>query len=319
MPLVKDSSYRAPAFLWSGHLETIYPYLFRKVQCKYERNRLELCDGDFLDLDWVTNGAGRLLVLCHGLEGSAQSQYMKGMTLAATSQDWDVLAINFRSCSGEMNRRLRMYHHGEIEDLAFVIDHLLKTTKYHSISLCGFSLGGNVILKYLGTHGNTVSSLIRAAVAISVPCDLASSSEALDQWYNYLYTRRFRRSLKRKFIEKERLFPGSLDLTNYDRFRKWKDFDNQYTTALTSFQNAEEYYRQGSARYFIDNISIPTLIINAKNDPFLSKPSYPYEQCKKHDFVYFETPDQGGHVGFWHGNLEMAYSEERTLSFIERG
>ncbi|MCB0667965.1 MAG: alpha/beta fold hydrolase, partial [Saprospiraceae bacterium] len=249
MPILPTPDYKPNLFFLGSHVETLYPYLFRKIDdVGYERQRLELPDGDFIDLDWVKKGADHLLILCHGLEGSSQSQYMKGMTLIANRQDLDVLCINFRSCSGEMNRKLRMYHHGEISDLQFVVNQIVDRDQYRYLSLCGFSLGGNVILKYLGTLGEEAPELIKSAVAVSVPCDLASSSEALDQWYNYLYTRRFMHSLKPKFEYKSQQFPGAINMEMYDQIKTWRQFDDTYTTKVTGFNSASEYYEQGSAK-----------------------------------------------------------------------
>lgn len=316
MPLVA-SDYKTTPYLFNGHLQTIFPYLFRPdIAVEYDRQRMELADGDFLDLDWIQGGHKRLAILCHGLEGSSDSQYMKGMARALHAQDWDILAINFRSCSGEMNRHVRMYHHGEIEDLTTIIDHVVGTHHYQAISLCGFSLGGNVILKYLGTYGSKVPLVIRSAVAISVPCDLASSSEALDRWSSHFYTRRFRTSLKKKFELKNQMFPGTLDMKDYEKVKSWYDFDSKYTTRLTSFESADYYYSQGSANNFLPTIRTTTLLINALNDPFLLEPSYPYDLCKEHAYVYLETPSDGGHVGFWHPGLTQSYLERRAAIFF---
>ena len=312
-----NSNYKSPAYLFNGHLQTIYPYLTRKVSMQYDRERVELPDGDFLDLDWKRGNHQRLLILCHGLEGSAKSQYMQGMASVAYNQGWDVLALNFRSCSGEINRHLRMYHHGEISDLTYIIERIVGKIIYPSISLCGFSLGGNVVLKYLGLGGDKVPKAVKGAVAISVPCDLGSSAEILDKWQSYFYTRKFRRSLKKKFIEKERMFPGTLDLAKYEDVKKWADFDNLYTTKLTSLASADEYYEQGSAKNFIAGIRRNTLLLNALNDPFLSRKSFPINLCQSHEFVYLEMPQDGGHVGFWHSQRHPAYSEKRTLAFLE--
>lgn len=317
MPVLPSPNYKPGLFFLGSHVETLYPYLFRKVEdVRYERQRLELPDGDFIDLDWSRRGSEQLLILCHGLEGSSQSQYMKGMTREANNHRFDVVCINFRSCSGEMNRHLRMYHHGEIGDLSMVIESIVTEFNYRSLALCGFSLGGNVILKYLGTLGHEVPKLIRSAVAVSVPCDLASSSEALDQWYNYLYTRRFMRSLRPKFEYKSTQFPGVIDMTDYDTVKTWQQFDNTYTTKVTGFRDAAEYYEQGSAKNFISGIRTRTLILNASNDPFLQKASYPVDLCTRHPHVHLEMPRYGGHVGFWFPWFEASYAERRAIRFI---
>ena len=284
---------------------------------QYERERVNLPDGDFLDLDWILRDHDRLLILCHGLEGGSDSKYIQGMAQAASDRKWDILALNFRSCSGEINRRLRMYHHGEIEDLKFIIDRILEQLNYRQISLCGFSLGGNVVIKYLGIHGDEVPVPVKNGVAISVPCDLAGSSRALDKWQNYLYTQRFRKSLKQKFIKKEEMFPGTLNLDKYHRVIKWVDFDNTYTTQLTPFDSAAEYYEQGSAKNYIVGVRRPTLIINAENDPFLTDRSYPVDLCRNHQQVLLEIPKEGGHVGFWHTSRRIAFSESRALTFLK--
>lgn len=319
MPVHSSPPYKPAVFFLGPHIETLTPYLLRKVaNPPYRRERVELPDGDFLDLDWTTSSHNKLLILCHGLEGSSQSQYMKGMTKAASLNGYDVVCINFRSCSGELNRKLRLYHHGEITDLTFIVDQILDRDRYRSISLCGFSLGGNVILKYLGTLGSQVPDLIHSAVAVSVPCDLASSSEALDQWYNYLYTRRFMGSLKSKFEQKDQLFPGIIEMEKYDRIKTWQEFDDTFTTKVTGFANAEEYYQQGSANNFIRGIHVPTLIINAKNDPFLAEPSYPESICRDLNHVYLEMPRYGGHVGFWFPSHQRSFAEERVIDFIKQ-
>ncbi|NND32267.1 MAG: alpha/beta fold hydrolase [Saprospiraceae bacterium] len=318
MPLQK-SDYNSPVYFFNGHIETIYPYLFRKIPAlEFVRERLLLPDGDFLDLDWLRQEGKRLLILCHGLEGSSASQYMQGMATAALNAKWDVLALNFRSCSGEMNQKLRMYHHGEIEDLTFVLNTIVANGPYRQISLCGFSLGGNVILKYLGTQGGDVPLPVRSAVAISVPCDLESSSRALDRWDNYLYTRRFMRSLKSKFIYKSKQFPNAIDMTGFDAVKTWEQFDNTFTPMVTGFKNAAEYYAQGSAKNFIPGIRTNVLLLNALNDPFLKAASFPIELCKNHSYVHLETPKHGGHVGFWYPSLAQSYAEKRALQFINQ-
>ena len=318
MPIVK-SNYKSPRYFFNGHIETIYPYLFRKVpSLRYQRQRLELPDGDFLDLDWLHSGRRKLIILCHGLEGSSTSQYMQGMAHYAHESNWDVLALNFRSCSGEMNRNLRMYHHGEIEDLTFVVNTLLSESRYDKISLCGFSLGGNVILKYLGINGGNIPLEVRSAVTISVPCDLQTSSKALDRWDNYLYTRRFMRSLKIKFGFKSKQFPDAVDMSEFDKIKTWEQFDNTFTPMVTGFQDAAEYYAQGSAKNYLAGIRTSTLLVNALNDPFLEKESFPVGLCENHKYVYLEIPDHGGHVGFWYPALDRSYTEKRALEFLNQ-
>ncbi|MCB0687448.1 MAG: hypothetical protein KDC53_13025 [Saprospiraceae bacterium] len=174
-----------------------------------------------------------------------------------------------------------------------------------------------MILKYMGIHGPKVPDVVKGAVAVSVPCDLASSSLALDQWYNYMYTRRFRKSLRKKFEHKSVQFPGLIDMEQYDEVKTWEEFDNTFTTKVTGFKNAGEYYQQGSANNFIAGNSRPTLIINALNDPFLQEKSYPIDLCKDLPHVYLEMPKYGGHVGFWFPWFEQSYIEKRSIDFLQ--
>ncbi len=313
-----EDDYTPPWYLLNGHMDSMYLYLLRKVYVKFNRERIELPDGDFLDLDWrEDHNSDHLLVLCHGLEGSSQSKYMLGMTRYALNNSWNVLNINFRSCSGEMNRLLPSYHHGQIDDLTFVLNKILDSKHYYHIHLMGFSLGGNVIIKYFGTFGKELDDRIKSAVAISVPSDLHSSSAALDEKRNFLYTMNFRRSIKKKFIAKDRKFPGVLDLSNYDQVKTWWEFDTTFTAKIFGFKDADEYYAQGSANNFIAGVRKPTLIINALNDPFLQKPSYPYHLAEMSSFVKLLTPKRGGHVGFALKGKDYTWAEKKGFDFLK--
>ncbi len=310
------AKYKAPPFLWNGHMDTIYPYLFRKLSDQYQRERMELPDGDFLDLDWIKSiGNKHLILLCHGLEGSSQSKYMLGMAAYGAKHNYDVLALNFRSCSGEMNRLLPSYHHGKTDDLEYVINWILQHHEYESIQLMGFSLGGNVIIKYLGT--SNVNARVKSAVAVSVPSDLASSSSALDKKANYLYTKNFRRLLKPKLTAKSEMFPGVYDMNKFDQVKTWWEFDTTFTSKIFGFKDADEYYSQGSANFFIPTVQIPLLMINALNDPFLGQASYPYHLEKSNSFFKLLTPKRGGHVGFIQSNKKTTWVEEVGLKYFD--
>ena len=224
-------TYKPPWFLFNGHMDSMYLYLLRKVSIYYHRERVELPDGDFLDLDWrEDHETDHLVILCHGLEGSSTSKYMLGMTQYVLQRSWNVLNINFRSCSGEMNRLLPSYHHGKIDDLEYILNKVLRERAYRHIHLMGFSLGGNVIIKYLGTHEESVDSRIKSAVAVSVPSDLHSSSAALDERQNFLYTYNFRRRLRKKLEDKNARFPGVFDFSKFDEVNSWWEFDTTFTS-----------------------------------------------------------------------------------------
>ncbi len=300
MPLVAPSTYRSPHWLPGGHLQTIVPALFRRVPVvTRERQRVTTPDGDFLDLDWLRDPAHRrLAILSHGLEGNSHDSYVQGMARTLHGDGWDVLAWNFRGCSGEPNRLLRSYHSGSSDDLAIVVDHALASDRYDSIALVGFSLGGNVTLKYLGELGPDVDPRLVAAVAFSVPCDLASSSLALESCANRIYMDRFLVNLRRKIREKIATHPGKLTDRGLDTMRTFREFDGAYTAPLHGYHDAEDYWTRASSKPVLPRITIPTLLVNARNDPFLPTACFPEEAAHANPHFQLETPATGGHLGF---------------------
>jgi uncharacterized protein len=312
VPLIPPS-YRASIFLRGGHLQTIYPSLFRQVaQVTTQHERLELADGDFLDLDWVATGRDRLAIISHGLEGSSRGADIQGMAAALHRRGWDVLAWNFRGCSGEPNRLLKFYHSGATEDLDHVIRHALATHPASRIDLIGFSLGGNVTLKYLGER--EVSPRLHRAVAYSVPCSLGCSSTQLSRPSNQLYMRRFLQKMRMKLAAKQSLFPHDIDLKGFEKIRSFREFDDRYTAPLHGFRDAEDYWECSSSSSFLPKISIPTLLVNAVNDPFLGPLCYPREEAIHSVCFHLELPADGGHMGF-SGGLEY-WSETRAAEFL---
>ncbi len=320
MPIIEPSSYRSPQGLVGGHFQTIYPALFRTVnQITTQSERIETHDGDFLDLNWrVSEGCSRLAILTHGLEGDASNTYIQGMAAAFFRNGWDVLAWNFRGCSQEPNRLLRSYHSGETGDLQTVIAHALSTGRYGQLGLVGFSLGGNVTLKYLGDLGSAVDRRVVAAVAFSVPCDLASSSRKLEKFTNRIYMHRFLVGLRKKIREKMQRFPGELTDEGLDKMRTFREFDGAYTAPIHGFLSAEDYWQQASSRPVLPGIALPTLLVNARNDPFLAPACFPFEEAATSRWFHFEAPASGGHVGFVSLNKQNQYwSETRALEFLK--
>ncbi len=283
MPLIK-SNYRPSYFFRNYHISTIYTSVFRKVNgIKQQRERLELEDGDFLDLDWsfsVKEKSDKVLIVLHGLEGNAQRPYITGLAKLFNKNGWDVAAVNFRGCSGEMNRLYRSYNAGASEDLKEVITAILSKNKYTHLALNGFSLGGNVVLKYLG-EGNEIPKEVVAAVAVSTPIDLAGSCEKLAESKNSLYSKRFVKKLKEQLYLREGKFPNELERAKIDSCKTLVSIDDLYTSKAHGFEDASDYYAKSSALNFIENIKIPTLLINAKNDEFLSDSCYPIESPKR--------------------------------------
>jgi predicted alpha/beta-fold hydrolase len=316
MPLV-SSDFRPSFPFRNGHISTLYSALIRKPAGPQQvRERLVLEDGDFLDLDWTreTPARDRVIVLLHGLEGNAQRPYMVGSAGIFSEAGYDVCALNFRGCSGEPNLAFRSYHSGATEDLSAVLRHILQKYPYKEIYLKGFSLGGNLILKFLGEQSSLIQYVTGAAV-ISVPCDLHDSLKQLNQPQNWIYARRFLKSLKQKATEKQQRFPDKFSKEEVDKIGSLKDFDDFYTSRAHGFKDALEYYKECSSLQFIKSINTPTLLLNARNDSFLGSKCYPEEICQQHEFVHFECPLFGGHVGFVESGT-FYYSEKRSLEFL---
>jgi uncharacterized protein len=316
MPLVETSSYSPPFYLFNRHLETIVPSTLRKVALPpYRRERYLTPDDDFLDLDWLRQGSRQLIIISHGLEGSSDRPYVKGMAKVFFERGWDVLAWNCRSCSGEMNKARRMYHHGATDDLAAVVAHV--RGGYEKIGLTGFSMGGSMTLKYLGEMGSELPAEVYRAAVFSVPCDLGSSARALSSWDNTLYRKRFMRKLYKKLEIKLAQQPHlPIDLSRFKEIRGFPDFDTCYTAPLHGFKDSSDFYSQASSGQFIPHIQIPTLLVNAQNDPMLPQSCFPVEVARNHPYVHLEMPRRGGHVGFSQGRNKPTWAEERAVAFI---
>ncbi len=318
MPLIEKSNYKPPLLFQNRHLQTIYPSVFRKVKgIVYTRERIVTPDLDFLDIDWSTVGSKKVAIISHGLEGNSERSYVLGMVKALNYEGWDAAAWNFRGCSGEPNKQPFFYHSGASYDLDTVVNHIVQNKHYDQIVLVGFSMGGNITLKYLGEKGADVPGEITKAVAISVPCHLASASEVIGRWYNKIYMKRFLLSLREKIRLKMPVYGFKLNDKDYHKIKNFRDFDNRYTAPLHGFKNAEDYWEKSSSLYYLDGIKVPTLMINALDDPFLSEKCYPREIAGNHRFLFLETPQHGGHVGFVMFNRKGIYwSEKRAIQFI---
>jgi predicted alpha/beta-fold hydrolase len=319
MPIL-ISSFISPPLLEGGHRQTILPALLpRRFWSWQQQQRLELPDGDFLDLSWQQKGHARLVILSHGLEGSAQAIYIRGMAETLHQAGWDVLAWNYRSCGGMENRLIRSYHSGASDDLRAVIDHAAQG--YDKIALVGFSLGGNITLKYAGE--SLPHSAICAAIAISAPVDLASSAQALDDDpKNWLYLQRFLRTMKAKTLQKARRFPELRErLTGPDgvaAVRTIREFDERITAPIHGFADAADYWARASSLPYLPQIQVPALLLNARNDPLLASASFPEALAESSDLLHLEAPANGGHVGFldFQAGLQP-WHERRVKSFLD--
>jgi hypothetical protein len=320
MPIL-PSSYQPTRLFRQVHLNTIYASKLRKVPGPdYRRERMELPDGDFLDLDWAGEKQERVVLVLHGLEGSTDRPYMRGMLRRFVQGGWQGVGMNFRSCSGEMNRLLRVYHSGETKDLTAVLAHIKGKGGYREIALVGFSLGGNVVLKYLGEQGDQLPPELKRAVAISVPCDLVDSSRELnDRWDNGLYLKRFMRYLNEKLTHKLQQFPGQIQLPEGRMPRNFTEFDDCFTAPVHGYRDATDYWTQASSKPGLANIQIPTLLLSARDDSFLSESCYPFEIAKNHAHLHLEVPAHGGHVGFVSTSADGSYySEGRAYEFVNQ-
>ncbi len=315
MPIV-ESRFDPPAALRNGHVQTLLAALLpRRAKVAFDRERLELPDGDFLDLDSALAGNERVAILSHGLEGSSRQAYVRGMADALLAGGWDVLAWNFRGCSGEPNRLPRFYHSGETDDLAAVIAHAAKT--HRSMVLVGFSLGGNVTLKYLGERPPHPG--IVAAAAISVPIELEPCTRVLDRRLrNRIYLRHFLAPMREKIAMKARLFPDAFDPAAIRNVTTFLQFDGDYTAPLHGFDDAVDYWTRSSARQFLPAIPVPTLLLNAVNDPFLAPECFPFPEAAASRTLFLETPSSGGHVGFLDLKRGVQpWSERRVVEFFK--
>ncbi|MCC5929697.1 MAG: alpha/beta fold hydrolase [Cyclobacteriaceae bacterium] len=316
MPLVK-STYNRHWLLFNSHLETIVPSVFRSVDhIMYRRERISTIDNDFLDLDWVQNDHSRLVVVSHGLEGSSDRDYVKGMVRIFSENEWDVLAWNCRSCSGEINQSYKLYHHGATEDLHDVLSYVIKRyPDYSEIVLVGFSMGGSLSLKYIGERGAKICPMIKGVIAFSTPCNLESSARRLSEKGNGFYRKRFLKKLKGKILLKAAQFPDMFDLTDIDAIEHFVDFDSRFTAPIYGFASASDFYRHASAENYLHNVKIPVLIVNALNDPMLPEACFPVDIARKNPMVFLEMPLQGGHVGFYHPGKKYTWAEVRALDF----
>ncbi|SMC25354.1 hypothetical protein SAMN02746041_02301 [Desulfacinum hydrothermale DSM 13146] len=318
MPVIHPSSYRPPRLLANPHVQMILANQLRFLPpAVLQRERIHTPDGDFLDLDWSCTGARRAAVICHGLEGHSRRPYVRGMTRALNRAGWDVCAMNYRGCSGEPNRKPQLYHSGATEDLDTVVRHVRAAGTYETLALVGFSLGGNLVLKYLGEQGSHARGWIRGAVAFSAPCDLTASARAISRPENRLYLQRFLKMLRRKIEAKERLYPGLISSDGYDTIRSFQDFDNRYTAPLHGFRDAWDYYRRASSKPLLERIAVPTLIVNAQDDPFLAPDCFPFREAGRNPHLFLEAPERGSHVGFFDANGGgIIWSERRAVAFL---
>ncbi len=321
------NAFRPAWWLNSPHLQTIYPALMRctSTPSDISRERLTTPDGDFLDIDWCDNGEQALVILLHGLAGSSRSGYIQGLQHMLPAKGFASVALNFRGCSGEMNRRARCYHSGETEDIDFLYGVLRQRFPNRPMAAIGFSLGGNVLLKWLGEQGYTVD--LRAAVAVSVPLVLSECASKLDHGFSKIYRDYLLRDLKHYMRDKHQhlqnigqhdqaqLISQLGDITSIKSF--WQ-YDDRVVAGLHGFADAHDYYQRSSSRQFLKQIRVPTLVLQAKDDPFMTERVLP-TKAELSEQVQLEVSAGGGHVGFVGGSLfrPSYWLEERIGRYLQ--
>jgi predicted alpha/beta-fold hydrolase len=323
MPVLPTPFYRPVFPFTNGHVQTVFPVLFRPDPAIRPRpSRLETADGDVLGFDWHPardrRGRPRLAVVSHGLEGHARKKYVAGVARALANRGWDVLAWNQRGCGGAPNLTPRFYHSGATEDLHAALVHGLRAKDYAEAALVGFSLGGNQILKYLGEDPARVPSRVVRAVVFSVPCVLADSAAVLARPSNRPYMAYFLRGLRRRIREKARRFPAVVDAAGLEDVATFEAFDERYTAPLHGFAGAADYYARCSSRPFLPRIRVPTLLVNARDDPFLAPSCFPEAEARANPALFLEMPRAGGHVGFVRfDGTNVYWSERRAVAFLD--
>ncbi|MFK8162104.1 MAG: YheT family hydrolase [Lewinella sp.] len=299
-----------------AHYQTIAPNILRSVNIDYRRERMELPDGDFVDLDWLDHPDSRkLVILSHGLEGDSRRVYVASAASFFHQRGWHALAWNCRSCSGEMNRTARLYSHGQTEDLEAVVNHALATGKYDRVVMVGYSMGGNMTLKYLGTMGHDRPREVTHGVAFSAPVFIEHSADSLDRFDNFIYRIKFKKAITAKLRIKEAQFPGRFDFSLLKDVRRWRDYDDFFSRRTDGFTNLDDYYAYLSSGNFVGGTTAPVLIVNAINDPIVPDACNPHDLAKSHPLITLETPDWGGHVGFALKGKSWNWMDERALEF----
>lgn len=303
----------------NGHFNTVYRPLFVKDTIQYKRKRIETWDSDFIDLDFSKVGSKELIVLIHGLEGSSKSTYIISCSNEFNKAGFDTVSFNLRGCSGEDNRLLQTYHSGKTDDVNFVINYLIDNYDYEKLILVGFSLGGNLTLKYFGEYASKINSKLVGGIAVCVPIDLSTSGELMSSLKNKLYMEEFLKTLRIKILDKASKFPEYIiDKDKLLRAKNFRDFDEIYTAPVFGFDSPEDYWIKASSKPFISKIQKPVLLISALDDPFLPKDCYPIDEANTMDNFFLEIPKYGGHVGFISSfkPAQNKWLERRIVRFI---
>ena len=318
MPYIKESNYdKSIPFLHKNkHFSTIYAAKFKRFSApKYTRHKLELQDGDFLNIDYKIQSQNKAVILCHGLEGNSQRTYINSCASYFLKEDFSVFAWNNRSCGGEMNRLPQLYHHASIMDLDAVIQFAI-SKDIQEVYLIGYSMGGAQVLNYFGRIPE-IDARIRAGVSISVPIEVKSSAESLKKGFNQLYMKNFVIDLTKKLKLKSKQFPDLMDWKKIKNITDFDYLDDNFTAPMHGFSDKDDYYYKVSPARSLAKINNPVLVINSLDDPFLGEGCFPVKLAEKNLFIHLETPIYGGHCAYPMKNSVYSYAEIRAFEFFK--
>ena len=316
--MVTEASFKPAWWLRSPHLQTLWPFMFRRrAALDFQHERLELTDGDFIDLCWGRPGDRPVVLVLHGLEGSIHSHYAGNLMYELEQSGFRPVLMHFRGCSGEPNRLPRSYHSGDTGDLVQVVDYIRRSTGSPVHACIGFSLGGNVLLKWLGQTG--AKNPLELAVAVSVPFRLADAANRLGHGLSHMYEIHLMNKLKRSYLDKFRHIDSPLDV-EIDKLKNFWEFDDRVTAPLHGFNGVDHYYGESSCRQYLSEIKVPTRIIHALDDPFMFPETVPDEN-ELSEHVDLLITRRGGHVGFVGGRYPWKaeyWHERKIVEFLRR-
>ena len=315
-----NGAYVAPAWLPGGHAQTIFPALRRRPEIVYRRQRIDTPDGDFVDFDWLdvdgpAGDATPVVVLFHGLEGSSGSHYALALMSELSSMGWRGVVPHFRGCSGEPNRLPRAYHSGDYAEVGWMLTAIRALVPFAPLFAIGVSLGGSALLNWLGREERRAASILTAAAAVSTPLDLAAAGIAIEIGLNRIYSRYFLRTLVPKALAMASRFPELLDAVTIGRVISMYTFDEAVTAPLHGFAGANDYWSRASSKPWLGGIAVPTLVVNARNDPFIPASSLPTHSESR--AVTLEQPEHGGHAGFPHVAGRLDWLPRRIVKFFQ--
>ena len=319
--IVPPGPYRAPRWLPGGHAQTIWPYLLRRPDLPMRRERVDTRDGDRWWFDWLDLPAAAgapLVVVFHGLEGGSRSHYVRALFSELAAHGWRGVVPHFRGCPDEPNLTPRAYHSGDHEEIAAMLDSVRsRVAPETAVYACGVSLGGSALLNWLGRAGTAASQSVAKAAAISAPLDLMAAGLAIDRGWNRIYARNFLQTLRPKALAMAARFPGVIDASRVRTARSMWAFDDVVTSLLHGFAGTGDYWSRASSKPWLRGIAIPTLVVNARNDPIVPGASLPGND-EVSPAVVLEQPAEGGHAGFLTGPApgRLDWMPRRLVAFF---